>query len=96
MKIIAKQPYIKVIREVSSIGKSEREEERTLYLHEEKIVTAFHEFPLHEVFDLSYRKIGEKGGLLFIHTNHGVYSYTVTSSPEKFIVACKNYMNGHC
>ena len=92
MSFIAKQPYSKVIREVSSIEKSEIEEQRFLYLYENKIVTAHREFPLANIFDVSYRQIGKTGGLLFIHTNHGVYSYTVKSSPETFMNIVKNYI----
>src|SRR5690625_7164674 len=61
-------------------------------IHIDKIVTERREFPLKDVFDLSFRKIGTEGGILFIHTNHGVYSYTVTSSPLSFIHTCKSYL----
>ena len=93
MTIIAKLPYVKVIRQVKSVGKIEWEDQRIIYLFEEKITTAFREFPLEEVLDLSHRKIGEEGGFLFIHTNHGVYSYTLKTSPEYFINAFKALKN---
>ena len=92
MTFIVKQPYIKVIREVGSVEKIEYEDERFIYLYEDKIVTEHREFPLADVFDLSYRKVGGQGGLLFIHTNHSLYSYTVKSSPEYFIDICKRYI----
>lgn len=89
MSIIAEQPYIKIIREVSSVKKMEIEHERTMYLFSDKIVTEHREFSLTDVLDLSYRKIGGAGGILFLHTNHSVYSYTVKSSPHRFINSCK-------
>lgn len=92
MSFIAKQPYIKVIREVSSIKQTDVEHERNLFLYADKIVTEHREFPLADVLDLSYRKIGEDGGILFLHTNHSVYSYTVKSSPHKFVDASKEQL----
>jgi len=91
-KYIARQPYFKVIRQLSSIEQKEIKDERNIYLYIDKIVTERREFPLKDVFDLSFRKIGTEGGILFIHTNHGVYSYTVTSSPLSFIHTCKSYL----
>lgn len=89
---IAKQPYIKIIRELNSTNQKEIEDHRYIYLHKNKMVTEHREFLLTDVMDLSFRKIGKEGGLLFIHTNHGVYSYTVTSSPISFIKICKNLL----
>ena len=89
---IAKQPYIKVIRELSSTKQRECIDRRNIYLYIDKLVTKRREFPLTDVFDLSFRKIGSKGGILLIHTNHGVYSYTVTTSPLPFIQICKRYL----
>lgn len=89
MSLIAEQPYVKVQREMNSLEQKRIEHKRTLYLYEEKIVTQHREFPLSQVLDMSYRKIGGKGGLLYLHTSRGVYSYTVTSTPDKFIEAFK-------
>lgn len=93
MDVIAKQPYVKMIRKVSSIEQVDIEHERTLLLFTDKIMTEHREFLLSDVFDLSFRKVGDKGGILFIHTNHSVYSYTVKSSPEAFIQTCKRHMD---
>ncbi len=93
MTYIAKQPYIKVIRKISSIKKIEQEEERVMYLMKEKLVTAYREFLLQDVLDLSYKKIGDRGGLLYIHTNHGLYTYSVKTSPTQFIETCKKQLD---
>lgn len=89
MSLIAVQPYVKVQREVGSLEQRRVEQERTLYLYEEKIVTQHREFPLHQVLDISYRKVGKEGGLLYLHTSRGVFPYTVKSTPVKFINAFK-------
>lgn len=90
MNLIAAQPYVKVQREVSSLEQKRVEHRRVIYLYEEKVVTQHREFPLSQVLDMTYRKIGGEGGLLYLHTSRGVYSYTVQSTPVPFIEAFKN------
>ncbi|WP_249869526.1 hypothetical protein [Oceanobacillus saliphilus] len=91
MNLIAEQPYIKIVREVSSIEQIDVEHKRKMYLYEEKIVTKHREFSIDDVLDVSYRFIGGDGGLLYLHTNYGVYSYIVKTSPEAFVEAFKEY-----
>ncbi|MFD1064667.1 hypothetical protein [Oceanobacillus locisalsi] len=88
MQFIAKQPYIKVVREVKVLEQKDTEEQRYMYLYEDKIVTKYREFPLENVMDISYRLTGEKG-MLYLHTLKGVFAYIITSSPEQFIAAFK-------
>lgn len=92
MRLIAEQPYIKIKREVSSIEQKEIELKRTIYLYDEKVVTEHREFPIKDLMDMSYRLIGGTGGLLYLHTSKGVFSYTVKSSPEQFVKAYKDYI----
>lgn len=92
MRLIAEQPYIKVKREVSSIEQKEIEFRRTIYLYDEKVVTEHREFPIKDLLDMSYRLIGGTGGLLYLHTSKGVFSYTVKSSPEQFVKAYRDYV----
>ena len=89
MEWIAKQPYIKIQREVNSIEQKDVEQERFIYLYQDKVVTKRREFPLPDVLDMSYREIAGEGGLLYLHTMAGVYSYTVKSSPGEFIEVFK-------
>lgn len=90
MSYIVKQAYNKVIREINSIELKKHTETRYLYLYEDKITTKYREFPLSEIMDLSFKNMQGGGGLLFLHTDHGVYSYHVVSSPAAFIEACKD------
>ncbi|MBB6453164.1 hypothetical protein HNQ94_001612 [Salirhabdus euzebyi] len=87
MDLVAVQPYIKIHREVSAIEQKDIVYDRNIYLYVDRIVTKYHEFPLVDVFDMSYRDFGSEVGLLYLHTRMGVYSYTVQSSPEHFIMA---------
>ncbi|WP_100011555.1 hypothetical protein [Lentibacillus sediminis] len=91
MKLIAEQPYTKIERQVKSIEQVDVEHHRTMYLYDEKVVTQHHEFPIRDVFDMSYRFIGGQGGLLYLHTSRGVFPYTVKSSPEQFVAAFKEF-----
>lgn len=91
MEPISIQPYYKVQRDVSSTHQQDVELQRYLYLYEDKVVSAYREFPIEQVTDVSYRQFG-KGGLLYLHTLKGVFSYPVKSSPKSFIDAFKSYM----
>ncbi|GAB2559236.1 hypothetical protein [Gracilibacillus alcaliphilus] len=88
MQIIAKQPYVKVIRQIRALEQKDTEEQRYLYLYKDKIVSKHREFPIEKVLDVTYRLTGEKG-MLYLHTLQGVYAYIITSSPESFIAAFK-------
>ncbi|PAV31644.1 hypothetical protein CIL05_03020 [Virgibacillus profundi] len=92
MYLLAEQPYIKVQREVNSIEQINIEHQRMIYLYDEKIVTQNREFPIEDVMDISYRFIGASGGLLYLHTSKGVFSYTVKTSPEQFVKVYKDHM----
>lgn len=93
MNWIAIQPYYKVEREVTGVDQKTVVHDRIIYLYENKIVTGFREFPIDNVFDISYRQMGGEEGLLYLHTKQGVYSYTVKTDPRKFIDAFKKLIS---
>src|SRR5690625_225569 len=90
MKLLAEQPYIKIERQVDSLQQKDIESNRILYLYDEKIVSKHREFPIHDVTDISYRSVDSDGGMLYVHTNKGVYSYIVKSSPMDFVKTFKD------
>lgn len=92
MNVLATHPYSKVVREVTKLEKTAVEDKRMLYLYSDKLVTAYREFPIHEIIDMSFREVGGSGGLLYVHTVGGVFSYTVESSPMEFIHTFKEYV----
>ena len=91
MSLIAKHPYIKTERKVTSIEQFEIEHDRIIYLYNDKVVTQNREFPIKDVMGFSYREIANQGGILYLHTLQGVYTYIVKSSPEDFITAYRAY-----
>lgn len=90
MNWVAVQPYYKINRVVDGIEQRTEEQGRKMFLYEDRIVTKYREFPIKQVFDLSYRPMGDGGGFLYLHTQQGVYSYTVKDDPGSFISAFKN------
>ncbi|WP_339199153.1 hypothetical protein MKY27_07575 [Solibacillus sp. FSL R5-0449] len=91
MNLIAQHPYFKVERTVTGTEQFEIEHDRIIYLYNDKVVTQNREFPINIVMDFSYRKIANQGGILYLHTLQGVYTYIVKSSPEAFIHAYRAY-----
>lgn len=87
MGLIAQHPYIKIERKVTNLEQFEIEHNRIIYLYNDKVVTHHREFPIKDVMDFSYRKIANQGGILYLHTVQGVYTYIVKYSPEAFITA---------
>lgn len=92
MEEIARQPYYKIVRQLSSIKQEDIKEMREITLYTDRITTRHREFSLDEVLDMSYRNFGKKGGLLYLHTLRGVFSYHVDESPEEFIRIFKQHI----
>src|SRR5699024_3230757 len=90
MSYIAKQSYNKIIQEISRIEIKKYTETMYLYLYQDKLTTMYREFLISEIMYLSFKQMQGKGGILFLHTNHGVYSYHVINSPAAFIETCKH------
>lgn len=89
MEWIAVQHYYKVKREISNGEQKSVVDERSLYLSKEGIVTKYRQFLIADVHDISYKAFGEDGGLLYLHTFQGVFTYMVYSDPISFIEAYK-------
>ncbi|GIN91625.1 hypothetical protein J6TS1_15860 [Siminovitchia terrae] len=87
MRLLAVQSYVKVQRQIIDAEIVYKEEDRQIYLYYDRLVTKHREFPTRDISDLSFRKMGDEGGLLYVHTSRGIFSYTVPSSPESFIKA---------
>lgn len=88
---LAFQDYMWVEIAINGLEKQKYKQVETMYLYEDRIDTANDTFPIENVRDLSFRKIGDEGGLFYLHTNKGLYTYTVESSPEAFIRMFKGY-----
>ncbi|MDN8589353.1 hypothetical protein B2I21_01880 [Chryseobacterium mucoviscidosis] len=85
MNCIAVLPYYKIQREVTGLAQEVLQSDRSMILYSDKIVTKYREFHITEVFDMSFRRIGNEGGFFYLHTSTGVYPYMVNIDPKPFI-----------
>lgn len=90
--VIAVQPYYKVERIVTADNQETVVHERSLRLYSTRIVSAYHEFPIEEVFDISFRDLGQGQGVLYLHTKQGVFPYMLDSVVEMFISEVKQLL----
>lgn len=93
MDLLAIQPYVKVTR-IVDLEQKNIVQHRQIYLYRNRIVTRYRRFPIEDVLDISFRKVGGEGGLLFLHTVQGIFSYVVETSPKLFIQAFKVHIKG--
>ncbi|MNB76943.1 hypothetical protein D3C75_236170 [compost metagenome] len=87
--IIAIQPYYKVERVVTADSLEIITHQRSLRLYSNRIVSAYREFQIEEIYDISFRDTGQGQGVLYLHTKQGVFPYTVESAVEFFISEVK-------
>lgn len=84
-QIISVQPYYKVERIVTSMNQDSVVHQRKLVLYPSKITSAYREFHISEVYDISYKHMGEDQGVLYLHTKQGVFPFLVATEPDDFI-----------
>ncbi|RAV01282.1 hypothetical protein [Paenibacillus sp. YN15] len=89
MDHLAVLPYIETERQVTSRGQETVVHNRKLYLYETQISAFSRVFALEEVYDMSFRKMGEGEGIFYLHTKQGVYPYRINIDPVFFIHAYK-------
>ncbi|QNR69429.1 hypothetical protein IAQ67_10645 [Paenibacillus peoriae] len=87
--IVSVQPYYKAERIVTPLKQETVIHRRVLHLYTTKIVSAYREFSLNEVYDISFKSIGQGHGVLYLHTKQGVFPYTVESDPKDFMIEFK-------
>ncbi len=61
----------------------------TLSLYYYKIVTEARTFELEIISDISFKPFSTNGGLLYLHTNEGVFTYILENDPQTFMKAVK-------
>lgn len=84
---VAVQPYCKIERVCRTDGQIAVTVHHAMSLHADYIQTHAQTFPIRDVYDMSYRRLGGKEGILYLHTKQGVFPYNVQSDPSSFIAA---------
>ncbi|WP_226034534.1 hypothetical protein [Aquibacillus saliphilus] len=84
MNIVYSQPFFIVNREISNNQQFYFESEKYINLYIDRITTPMHQFYLDEVLDVSYKLLTSSNYcLLYLHTNQGVFTFNVKSSPDE-------------
>ncbi|MFC4322845.1 hypothetical protein [Litchfieldia salsa] len=85
MTEISKQTYIVMERYIEKNRQINKENREVIYLYENMIKTVNKQFALTNVLDISYKSSSTNFGVLYLHTNQGLFSYQLDSDPTDFI-----------
>jgi len=55
------------------------------------VTTTRNEFTLNQVLDVSYKPFSSEAGILYLHTNQGVFPFNIHSNPQFFIDAFRSF-----
>lgn len=90
MNLIHSQSYVTVSRKIDNNQQLYIRTLAHLHLYDDRIVTENQSFPLSNVFDISFKSFSSNNGFLYLHTNQGVFAYSVESNPGLLIQIFKN------
>jgi hypothetical protein len=79
------QQYFTVTRKIVDGTQVVLHEEQLLKMYEDKITTSASTFSFSDVHDISFRKLTKELGILYLHTNQGLFPYKVREEPRFFI-----------
>lgn len=88
-QIVSKITYTKVERSIENFKQKTNQIEYTLRLTDNTVQSDSHTFQLNHIFDMSYKPFTNGNGLLYLHTNEGVFPYVISTNPEPFIRSFK-------
>jgi hypothetical protein len=83
--VIMTQQYFTVTRKIVDGTQVVLHEEQLLKMYEDKITTSASTFSFSDVHDISFRKLTKELGILYLHTNQGLFPYKVREEPRFFI-----------
>lgn len=79
------QQYFTVTRKIVNGTQVVLHEEQLLKMYEDKITSSASTFSFSDVHDVSFRKLTKELGILYLHTNQGLFPYKVREEPLCFI-----------
>lgn len=86
--MIFSQSYTRISRKVVGNKQTFNRQDEEIKLFEDKVITASHQFPIEDVWDISFKRMSGQG-FLYLHTTSGVYSFVTEYDPCSFIEAYK-------
>ena len=57
----------------------------------QSVKTARAEFTLSQVLDVSYKPFSSEAGILYLHTNQGVFPFNIHCNPQTFIETFRSF-----
>ena len=57
----------------------------------ETVKTTRNEFQLNQVLDVSYKPFSSEAGILYLHTNQGVFPFNIHTDPHTFIETFRSF-----
>jgi len=88
----AKIVYTVVRREIDYYYKLQKHATyHELTVTPQSVTTEIAEFTLNEVLDVSYKPFSSEAGILYLHTNQGVFPFNIHSNPEVFIETFRSF-----
>ena len=83
--------YIEIERQIDFYFQMKQiEKQFELQLTMDGIISERHKFKLQHVYDVSHKPFSFGGGLLYLHTNQGVFSFQIQENPLNFIQGFKS------
>jgi len=83
--IISVISYFHIERNIAYNEKVQHKTIHELILLETEIISADYYFELDSVYDMSYRPVANAFGLLYLHTDQGMFTFKVETNPKLFI-----------
>ncbi|WP_419959694.1 hypothetical protein [Psychrobacillus sp. BM2] len=82
--------YIEIERQIDFYFQMKQVEKQfELQLTMDGIISERHKFKLQHVHDVSHKPFSFGGGLLYLHTNQGVFPFQIQENPSNFIQGFK-------
>ncbi|WP_342599026.1 hypothetical protein MHB48_16715 [Psychrobacillus sp. FSL H8-0483] len=83
--------YIEIERKIDFYYQMQHiETQFELRMTMDEIISERNQFKLQHVYDISHKPFSFGGGILYLHTNQGVFSYKIQDNPATFIHAFKS------
>lgn len=84
--------YSRTEKYIENFEQKNRRHIYTLSLFYYKIETETHTFQLKHIWDISYKPFSGNNGLLYLHTDQGVFTFQIETNPNEFINAVRKLL----
>lgn len=89
-EVLSTIQYTVVERFIENFEQQKKEFHYTLSLTRTAVYSNSHHFLLETLFDVSFKPLSNGQSFLYLHTNQGLFSFIISSNPEKFIQTFKS------